>query len=168
MPTGLDKKVARNVQFDEDIIKKNTFDLEEVLIKATSEENLISEGMLDMRVGYRNQKFLEGFVGVCIWKHMNNNDCWARPSSFDPFRNEENPAIFTYHIDCLRKKHTVLWKKVSDHGVNQIDYSKLHNFCHNIKSRYKKSGCWNEKSSEKNGVYEKYHEMLKNFDFPFE
>ena len=65
-PTGLDQKVAhlpnvsKNVKFNEDILEENTFELEEVLTKATSEENLIPKGMSDMQVVYCNQKFLKG------------------------------------------------------------------------------------------------------------
>ena len=172
--TGEDMKVAhlspvaKKSKYVEDIIKCNTFGLEKILTLATSAEYLIPEEMSDLRVGYRNQKFLERFVGVCIWKHMNGNNCWVKPSSFDPSKNEENNKIFNYHIACLKGQHTSLWKKLNDHGVHDIDISKLGNFCHNIKSSYKRYGCWNQESSDKNGVYEKYCEMLKKIDFPFE
>ena len=98
---------------------------------------------------------------------MNGNNCWVKPSSFDPSKNEENIKIFNCHIACLKREHTVLWKKLNDHGVHDIDILKLANFCHNIKSSYKRYGCWNEKSSKKNGVYKKYCEMLKKINFPF-
>ena len=153
-----------------DIILRNQFNFEELIRKVTSEEYKIPNVLPNMvkgkkmRINYKNRIFIHNFVGICIWKFMNDNDSWVRPKDLNTTSHPDTVSAFQRHVDTIKERHPEIWKLLHRLQISTIDASSLHHFCHNTKALCK-LGVWNLESTEEIGIWHKFYDILREINF---
>ena len=153
-----------------DIILRNTFNFEDLIRKVTSEEYKIPMELpkmtkgRKMRINYKNRIFIHNFVGICIWKYMNNNDSWVKPKDLNTTSHPDTVTAFQRHVDTIKQRHSEIWKLLHRLEISTIDASSLHHFCHNTKALCK-LGVWDLESTEETGIWHKFYDILREIEF---
>ena len=75
------------VLLNQDFIKDSQFDVADILDTLFNGDVLIPATLPNLpqksRLTYRNKTFVHNFVGLCIWKHMNNGDVWVKSNDLN-------------------------------------------------------------------------------------
>ena len=116
-------------------------------------------------VGKANSSFKLNYVGLLVWKFMNNNNCWLLPGSLQEGKNPENVHIFNGYVAFLRQHNQELWDKVTTSHI--IPSDKIKNWVSNVKHRYGTYGTFNDASDTMSGLYIGQHKLLDQIGFPF-
>ena len=152
------------------ILKNQDFNIIALMNSATVVgEGQIPARMVNMttisRVGKANSSFKLNYVGLLVWKFMNNNNCWLLPGSLQEGKNPENVRIFNGYVAFLRQHNQELWDKVTTSHI--IPSDKIKNWVSNVKHRYGTYGTFHDASDTMSGLYIGQHKLLDEIGFPF-
>ena len=91
---------------NKDFIADSTFEVKEIFETLFHGDVLLPRTLPNLpittRLSYRNKTFVHNFVGLCIWKHINNGDSWVKQTDLNAKKNPENVALFYHHAKVLR------------------------------------------------------------------
>ena len=161
-----------SVKNDGYILTCNNFEMRDLLIEASSHNVLIPEELPNLpenchpRVQRKNDSFLRNFFGLCVWKHMNNGNCWATKLSLDSVKNPQNLRCFKNHVDSIKNRDPELWVQITRFGDDDISPTKMSSFGANSRNVLKNKIIWNVNSRNTNGMYANFKVMLDKIGFP--
>ena len=130
---------------------KILFDILQLLKDCAKEENKIKKNLPNLNGGTRlrstrsNNMFMHHFVGLCVWKNMNEGKCWMAKNDLDPMKELNNIKQIKGCINYLCKNKNVLRRHLLMSGELSIYTHKVHSFCANVRNTYK-NGVWDLKS----------------------
>ena len=154
---------------NQDFIKDSQFDVAGILDTLFNGDVLIPATLPNLpqksRLTYCNKTFVHNFVGLCIWKHMNNGDVWVKSNDLNVKKTPDNIIKFQHHVRVIRDMyHDKYWKPMSELDIDDIDPKLLFNFCANTRNLIIK-GVWNNESKKIEGIYFMWKEMLVRIGF---
>ena len=125
----------------------------------------VEEGII-LRSTRSNNMCMHHFVGLCVWKHMNDGKYWMTKNDLDPMKILNNIEQFKGYVYYLRENENVLWRHLLVSGEFSIDTHKVYSFCANIRNKYRNS-VWDLNLSSMVGVFRLFYDLLEQIQFPF-
>ena len=91
---------------NQDFLKDSNFDVTTIFDTLFSGDVLLPSSLPNLpvstRLSYRNKCFVHNFVGLCIWKHINNGNTWVKPNDLVEGKNPDKVIKFQHHAKVIR------------------------------------------------------------------
>ena len=154
---------------NQDFLKDSNFDVTTIFDTLFSGDVLLPSSLPNLpvstRLSYRNKCFVHNFVGLCIWKHINNGDTWVKRNDFVEEKNPENVKKFLHHAKVMKELyHDQYWKFMNELDIKDLDPKTLFNFSNNTRNLIK-VGSWDKESNKIEGIYFMWKNMLERIGF---
>ena len=119
----------------------------------------------NVRLKYRNKGFVHSFVGLCIWRYMNDGDTWLKPNDLILKKKPANVNAFNHHVKVMKENyHNEYWKHMAALKIQDINPGTLYSFCHNSRNLILQ-GSWDDNSNVIKGMYAPFKIMLDSIGF---
>ena len=157
------------VLHNQDFLKDSNFDVTTIFDTLFSGDVLLPSSLPNLpvstRLSYRNKCFVQNFVGLCIWKHINNGDTWVKRNDLVVEKNPENVKKFLHHAKVMKELYNdQYWKFMDELDIKVLDPKTLFNFSNNTRNLIK-VGSWDKESDKIEGIYFMWKNMLERIGF---
>ena len=158
-----------DLSFNVDFIAESNFDVYKLFRTLLHENTLIPNNLSNTPTNFRhqtrNRTFVSNFVSLCIWKHMNEDDTWIKPSDLDVQKKPDNVAEFNNHVKMMKNKyHDEFWVQMSKLNIKDLHPERVFHYCKNIRTDIMK-GMWRDDNPKADGLYFKFKDLLDAIGF---